>query len=149
MKMLIIATTMRIVEVTIEAIEPTGANTVVESHTGGLSKGEGDNKIIMEVNTKATVDNLSPPVVAIIIITMAIIKAEVARAMVVAIIDHVVMEEAITEDKTIINTINITCMMMDPSSNIIVHHAHFVEASITLLNIVLRENMTLLILWRK
>ena len=68
--------------------------------------------------------------------------------MVVTIIDHVVTEEAITEAITIINTINITCMMMDLSSNNMVHHALFAEVSI-ILNIVIRENMTLIILWRK
>ena len=80
---------------------------------------------------------------------MAIIEAEVAMAMVLTNIDHVVAEEAIAEAITIINTINITCMMMDPSSNNIVHHVLFVEVSIILLNIVLRENMTSIILWRK
>ena len=141
---------MRIIEVTIEAVDTTGANIVVESHIEGLSKEEGDNKIITEANTKATMDNLIPPVAAIIIIIiMAIIEAEVAMAMVVTIIDHVVVEEAITEAITIINTINITCMMMDPTLNNMVHSALFVEVSIILLNIVLRENMTLIILWRK
>ena len=129
---------MRIIEVTIEAIDPTGANIAVESHIESLSKGEGDNKIIIEVNTKATTDNLTPPVVAIIIITMAIINTEVAMAMVVTIIDHVVMEEAITEAITIINTINITPMMMDPSSSNMVHLVLFAEVSIILLN---RENI--------
>ena len=80
---------------------------------------------------------------------MAIIEAEVAMAMVVTFIDHMVAEEAITEAITIINAINITRMMMDPSSNNMVHHVLFVEASIILLNIVLRENMTSIILWRK
>ena len=80
---------------------------------------------------------------------MAIIKAEVAVATVVTIIDHVAMEEAITEAITIINTINITCMMMDPSLNNMVHHALFAEVSIILLNIVLRKSMTSIILWRK
>ena len=149
MKIQTITTTMRIIEVTIEAADPTGVNIVVESHIEGLSKGEGDKKIITEANTKATVDNLIPPVVAIIIIIMAITEAEVAVAMVVTIIDHTVMVEAVTEAITIINTINITCMMMDPSSNNMVHHVLFVEVSIILLNIVLRENMTLIILWRK
>ena len=149
MKMPTITTTMRIIEVTIEAADPTGANIVVENHIEVLNKGEGDNKIIIEASTKATVDNLIPPVVAIIIIIMAIIEAEVAMAMAVTIIDHVVMEETITEAITIINTINITCMMMDPSSNNMVHHALFVEVSIILLSIVLRENMTLIILGRK
>ena len=80
---------------------------------------------------------------------MAITKAEVAEVMVVTIIDHVVAEEAFTEAITIIHTINIAHMIMDPSSNNMVHHALFVEVSIILLNIVLRENMTSIILWRK
>ena len=81
MKMQITITIMRIIEVIIEAIGPTGANIVVESHIEGLSKGEGDNKIIIEANTKATTDNLTPLLVAITIITMAIIETEVAVAM--------------------------------------------------------------------
>ena len=137
---------MRIIEVRIEAIDPTGANIVVEIHIEGLSRGEGDNKIIIEANTKATVDNLTPLMVAIIIITMAIIKLEVPMAMVVTFIDHVVTEEAITEAITIINTINITHMMMDHNSNNMVHHALFTEVSIIIPNIALRENMTLIIL---
>ena len=151
MKMQIITTTMRIIEVTIEAVDPTGANIAVENHIEVLSKGEGDNKIIIEANTKAIADNLIPPMAAIIIIIMAIIKVEVtmAVAIVETIIDHTVTEEAITEAITIINTINITCMMMDPSSNNMVHHALFAVVSIILLNIVLRENMTSIILWRK
>ena len=133
---------MRIIEVIIEAVDPTGANIVVESHTEGLSKGEGNNKIFIEANTKTTVDNLIPLLVAITIITMAIIEVEVAMAMVVTFKDHMVTEEAITEAITTTNTINITCMMMDLSLNNTVHHALFVEVSIILLNIALRENMT-------
>ena len=53
---------MRIIEVTTEAVDPTGVNTVVGNHFEVLSKGEGDNKIIIEANTKATVDNLIPHV---------------------------------------------------------------------------------------
>ena len=140
---------MRIIEVIIEAVDPTGANIVVESHIEGLSKGEGDNKIIIEANTEVTMDNLTPLMVAITITTMAIIEVEVAVAMVVTIVDHVVVEEAITEAITIINTINITCMMMDLSLNNMVHHALFAEVSIILLSIVLRVNMTSIILWRK
>ena len=134
---------MRIIEVIIEAIDPTGAN------TEGPSKGEGDNKIITEANFKPTVGSLILLMVAITIITTAITEAEVAMAMAVTFIDHMAMEEAITEAITIINTINITCMMMEPSLNNMVYCVLFVEVSITLLNIVLRENMTLIILWRK
>ena len=149
MKMQIITTTTIIIEVTIEAIYPTEANIVVESHIEGLSRGEGDNKVIIEANTRATADNLTPPMVAITIIIIAIIEVEVAVAMVVTFIDHVVVEEAMTEAITIINIINITHMMMNHSLNNIVHHVLFAEVSIILLNIVLRENMTSIILWRK
>ena len=82
-------------------------------------------------------------------IIMAIIEVEVAVAMVETIIDHAVTEEAITEDITIINTINIMTTMMDPSLNNMVHHALFVTVSIILQNIVLRENMTSIISGRK
>ena len=130
---------MRITEVTAEAVDPTGANTAVESHIKVLSKGKGDNKVIIEANTKATMDNLIPPTAAIIIIIMAIIEVEVAVAVVKTIIDRVVVEEAITKAIPITNTINITPMMMDPSLNNMVHHAHFAMVSIILLNIVLRD----------
>ena len=76
---------------------------------------------------------------------MAIIKAEVAMAVVVTFIDHVVMEEAITEAITITNTINITCIMMELSWNNMVHLVVFVKDSVTLLNIVLRENMCMIL----
>ena len=91
MKMQTITTTMRIIEVTIEATDPTGAKIAVENHIEVLNKGEGDNKIIIEANTRVTADNLIPPVVVIImIINMAIMEAEVAVAMVVTIIDYAV-----------------------------------------------------------
>ena len=140
---------MRIIKVIIEAVDPTGANTTAEGHIEGLSRGEGDNKIIRGANFKATTDSLILLMVAITIITMAIIEAEVAMAMVVTFIDNMVTDEAITEAITTINTINITRMMMELSLNNMVHHVLFAEVSIILLNIVLREDMTSIILWRK
>ena len=81
---------------------------------------------------------------------MVIILVEVAMDMVATFIGHVVTEEAIIEAVTTINTIDITCMMMELSLSNKVYHAHFVEVStIILLNTVLRENMTSIILWRK
>ena len=140
---------MRIIEVIIEAIDPIGASITVGDHIEGLSKGEADNKIIIEANFKVTTGSLILLMVAITIITKAIIKVEVAVAMVVIFIDHANVEEAITEAITIINIINIICMMMEPSLNNMVHHALFVEVSIILLNTVLRENMISIILWRR
>ena len=140
---------MRIIGAIIEAIDPIGANIITGDHTEGPSKGEGDNKITLEANFKATASNLILLVVAIIIITTVIIVVEVAVDVGVTFIDHMVMEEAITEAITTINTINITHMMMGLSLSNMVHHMHFVEASIILLNIVLRENTILTISWRK
>ena len=54
---------MRITEATTEAVDPIGVNTVVGNHIEVPSKGEGDNKIIIEANTKVTMDNLIPPIV--------------------------------------------------------------------------------------
>ena len=145
----ITTTTMRIIGVIIETVDPIGANIIAGDHTEGLSKGEGDNKITIEANFKATMGNLTLLVVDIIIITTVIIEADVAMAMVVTFTGHMVMEEAIIEAIIIIHIINITRMMMGLSLNNKVHHAHFVEASIILLNIVLRKNMILTISWRK
>ena len=72
---------------------------------------------------------------------MEIIEAEVAVAMVETITDLMVVEEAIIKAIIITNTINIARMMMNHSSNNMVHHAHFAVVSIILLNIVSRENM--------
>ena len=149
MKMEITTTTIRIIEVKIEAVDPIGANITVGGHKEGLSKGEGDSKIVIEANFKATVNSLTLLIVAITIITTVIIEAEVAVAMVVTFIDHVVMEEAIIGAITIIHTINITHMMMELSLNNMVHHELFAEVSIIFLNIVLRENMISIILLRK
>ena len=136
MKMEITTTTMRIIEVTVEAVDPIGVNIMVKGCIEGLNKGEGDNKIIIEANSRATMDSSILLVVAITIITMAIIEVEVAMAIVVTFIDHMVMAEAITEAITIINTINITRMMMELSLNNMVPHVLFVEVLIILLNIV-------------
>ena len=140
---------MRIIGEIMETIDHIGANIITGDHTEGLDKGEGDNKITIEANFKATMGNLILLMVAIIIITMGIIKTEVALAVVVTFTGHMVMEEAIIEAIIIIHTINITRMMMGLSLSNMVHHAHFVEVSIILLNIALRENTILTILWRK
>ena len=140
---------MRIIEVMIEDADPIGVNTAVGNHIEDPNIGKGNNKTITGANTKETVDNLIPPAEAIIIITMAIIEAEVVVAMVETISYPVVMGEAIIEAIIITNTINITHMMMDHRLNNMAHHVHFAVVSITLLNIALKENMTSIISWRK
>ena len=140
---------MRITEVTIEAVDAIGANTVVGNHIEVPRIGEGDNKTIIEANTKVTADNLITPTEAIIIAIMATIKAEVVMAMVETITDLTVVEEAIIKAIIITNIISITRMMMDHRLNNMAHHAHFAVVLIILLNIALRENMTSIISWRK
>ena len=140
---------MRIIEVIIEATDPTGVNTAVGNHIEDPNTGEGDNKTITGANTKATADNFIPPTEAIIIITMAIIEEEVVMAVAETISDPAVMGEAIIKAIIITNTINITHMMKDHRSNNMAHHVHFAVVLIILLNIALRENLTSIISWRK
>ena len=140
---------MRIIEVIIEAVDPIGVSTVVGNHIEDPNKGEADNKTITGANTKATMNNLIPPVEAIIIITMTIIETQVVVAVVETISDPMVTREAIIEAIIITNTFNITHMMMGNRLNNMAHHAHFVVVLIILLNIALKENMASIITWRK
>ena len=142
---------MRNIEVIIEAADPIGVNTYGRSqHIEDPNIGEGDNKTITGANTKATANNLIPPTEAIIIIiSLAIIEAEVAVAVVKTISDPMVAGEVITEAMIITNITIITHMMMDHRLNNMVHHVHFAVVLIILLNIALKENMTSIISWRK
>ena len=80
---------------------------------------------------------------------MTIIEAEVVVAMVETISDPVVVGEVIIKAIIITNAINITYMMMAHRLNNMAHHAHFVVVLFILLNTALKENITLIILWRK
>ena len=84
---------------------------------------------------------------AIIIPIMTIVEVEVAMAETIS--DPTVMEEVIIKAIIIINTINVTYMMINHRLNNMAHYVHFTVVSIILLNIVSRENMTSIILWRK
>ena len=107
------------------------------------NKGEGASKTIIGANTKATMDNSTPPMEAItIIIIMVIIEAEVDVSVVVIITEVMAAGEVIIEARTITNTTNITHMVMAHRWSNMAHHAHFALTSITLLSIVLKESMT-------
>ena len=82
------------------------------------------------------------------VIIMANLEAE-AVVMAEVITMDVVMVGLIIEAITIINTISIMVMMMSTRWINIVHHVHYVVAIITPPNIVLRENVILMTLWRK
>ena len=52
---------MRITEVIAEAADHIGVNKAAEGLLEDSNKGEGDNKMIIGVNTRVTADNLTPP----------------------------------------------------------------------------------------
>ena len=100
---------MGIIEVITEAANHSAVNkAVAENLLEVPNKGEGASKTIIGANTKATMDNSTPPTEAITVI----IEAEVDVAMVVIITEAVAMGKAIFEAITITNTTNITHMMM-------------------------------------
>ena len=124
-----------IIEVIVEAANHTGVNMVAENPVEGPNRGEGNNKTITGVNTKATADNLTPLMEAITtIIIIVITKEDVDMAMVVIITEVTAAVEAIKKAIIITNTTNITHMMMGHRWNNMAHHAHCVVASTTLLN---------------
>ena len=72
----------------------------------------------------------------------AVAKAEV-------VIMAMVMVGPIIEVTLITNTISIMVMMMSTRQINMVHHVHYVVAIITPPNIVLRENMIIMTLWKR
>ena len=72
-----------------------------------------------------------------------------AEAMAEAVLLAMVAAGPIIEVILITNTISIMVMMISTRQINTVHHVHYVVATIILLNIALRENMTFMILWKR
>ena len=72
----------------------------------------------------------------------AVVMAEVITA-------DAVMVGPIIEAITTTNTISIMVMMMSTRQTNMVHHVHYAMVITTPLNIVLRENMISMILWKR
>ena len=66
-----------------------------------------------------------------------------------AVIVAMVVAGPIIKVILITNTISIMVMMMSTRQINMVHHVHYVVATIILLNIALRENMILMTLWKR
>ena len=79
---------------------------------------------------------------------MANLEAEVVVMAEVITMD-IVMVGPIIEVTIITSTISIMVMMMSTRQINMVHHVHYAVAIITPPNIVLRENMIFMILWRR
>ena len=82
------------------------------------------------------------------VIIMDNLEAE-AMAEAETVIMAMVVAGPIIEVILITDTISIMVMMMSTRQINMVHHVHYVVATIILLNIALRENMTLMTLWKR
>ena len=158
MKILTIITITRIIEVNLEDIDPIEAKIQVNSLEATIHVAEvNEIRIHTKANIKMTAikDTITRTIEVFIIthteicnrvIIMAKLEAEV-MAKAEAIIAAVVMAGLIIEVILTTNTISIMAMMMSTRQINMVHHVHYVVATITLLNIASRGSMILMILW--
>ena len=151
---------MRIIEVNPEAIDLIEAKILDDFSEVKIRKVEVNAvKIHPKGNIRVTITKVRiTKVIMIYIIThVEIINKVIIMASLEA--EAVVMAEVITMDIvtvgliieaiTIINTISMMVMMISTRQINMAHHVHYAVAIITLPNIVLRENMILMTLWRK
>ena len=151
---LTIITTMKIIEVNLEDVDLTEAKIQVNFSDVKIHMTE---VTAIKMCTKAYIKTMVTKVIEVYItthvetsnrvITMANLEAE-AMVMAEVITMAIAMAGPIIEVILIINTISIMVMMMSTRQVNIVHHVHYVVAIITPPNIVLRENMISMILWK-
>ena len=155
-----ITTTMRIIEVNLEDIDLTEDKIQVDFSEVKIHMVEVN---AIKIHTKANIKTpaikvIITKVIKVYIITYAeifnrvIIMANLeAEAVVLAevITMAVVAVDPIIEVKLTTNTISIMVMMMSTRQTNMVHHVHYVMVITTPLNIVLRENMISIILWKR
>ena len=151
---------MKIIEVNLEDVDLTEAKIQVNFSEVKICVAEVNT---IKMHTKANIKTMVikaiiTKVIEVYIITQTgtsnrvIIMANLeAEAMVMAEVITVTIATAgpIIEVILITNTISIMVMMMSTRQINMVHHVHYVVAIITPLNIVLRENMILTILWKR
>ena len=140
---------MGITEVNLEAVDPIEAKLLDDFLRGQNCHGRGHIKvntkltIIKAITTKVLMVNTTTHIEAIIrVIIIANLEAE-AVVMVELIKMDAVMVGLIIEVITTTNTISIMVMIMTTSLSNMAHHVHYVVATITPPNIVLKKNMTL------
>ena len=152
--------TMKIIEANLEDVDLTEAKIQVDFSEVKIFVLEVN---AMKIHTKSNIKTIAIRVIItkaikVYIIThieisnRAIIMTNLeAEAMVVAEVITVALATTgpIIEVILITNTISIMVMMMSTRQINMVHHVHYAVAIITLLNIVLRENMTAMILWKR
>ena len=157
---LIIITTMKIIEVNLEDVDLTEAKIQVNFSEVKICMAEVNAiKMPIKANIKTMVIKaIITKVIEVYIIThietsnrVIIIANLEAQAMVLAevITVAVVVAGPIIEEILTTNTISIMVMMMSTRQINMDHHVHYAVAIITALNIVLRENMISMILWKR
>ena len=160
MMILIIITTMKIIEVNPEAVDLREAKILDDFSEVKIHMVEVNT---VKIHTKANIRVTITKVIIIkVIIVYIITHIEIINKVTIMAnfkADAMVMAEVITTDVvvvglnikaiTTINTISIMVMMMSIRRINMVHHVHYAVAIITPLSIVLRENMILMALWRK
>ena len=160
MRILTIIIILRIAEANLEDVDPTEVKIQVVSSEAKTFEAE-VNEIkthtkanikmvaIKAIITKA-IENfiITHAEISLKVIATAILEAE-AMAEAEAIIAAMVVVGLIIKVMLIINTISIMAMMMSTRQSNMVHHVHYVVDIITPLNIVSRESMTSVILWKR
>ena len=149
---------MRIIEVNLEDVDPTEAKIQVDSSEAKIPVAEVN---AIRIHTKA---NIKTIVIKAIVIKAIIVyiptNVEILNKVIItgnleaeamskagAIIMAMVKAGPII--KVILITISIMVMMMSTRQINMVHHVHYAMATIILLNIVLRESMISMILWKR
>ena len=155
MMILIITTTMRIIEVNPEAVDLIEGKILDNFSEVKIRMVEASTlKIHTKANVRVTITKVIMVYITthIEIINRVTIMANLEKeAMVEAeeITVDLVMAGLIIKAITTINTISIMVMIMSTRQINMVHHVHYVVAIITPPNIVLRESMILMTPWRK
>ena len=151
---------MRIIEVNLEYVDPTEAKIQVDFSEVKIHVVEVNT---IKIHTKANIKTIAIKVIITKVIEVYIIThAEISnKAIIMANLEAeaLVMAEVITMDAVMVspvievtlttNTISIMVMMMSTRHTNMVHHVHYVVVITTPLNIVLRENIISMILWKR
>ena len=160
MMILIITTTMRIIEVNLEDIDLTEAKILVNLSEVKICVVEVNT---IKIHTKANIKTIAIKVIITKVIEVYIIThAEISNRAIIMVnleAEAVVMAEIITVDTVrvgpiievtlITNTTSIMVMMMSTRQINMACHVHYAVVITTPLNIVLRENTISMILWKR
>ena len=161
MMMLIITTTMRIIEVNLEYVDLTEAKIQVDFSEVKIHMVEVN--ATFKIHIKANIRTIAIHVIITKVIMVYIIThTEIFNRTIIMAnseAEAVVMAEVITMDTftvgpiikatTTTNTISIMVMMMSTRQINMIHHVHYAVNRFTPQNIVLRENVISVILWKR